>query len=163
MYTKCVMSYELITFMEVARLHIFIKTIFYFAEEPLEFTKPLASIEVTEGQSIFLECTISKPGLTPTWYKNGVKVTASETITLTSDGNNHSLTIDRAQLTDQAEYTVKVDGKSSKAEVKVIGKSCLYSRQSSSRHHHHHNYRPHPRGHHYCHHHHHDHYLQVSS
>lgn len=105
---------------------------FVSAEEPLTFIKPLASIEVTEGQNIFLECTVSKPGFTPTWYKNGVKVEASETITLTSDGDTHSLTKERAELTDQAEYTVKIDGKSSKAEVKVIGKLFQSSKISGS-------------------------------
>ncbi|KAH9498303.1 hypothetical protein Btru_006488 [Bulinus truncatus] len=89
-------------------------------EEPLEITKPLSNIEVTEGQSIVLECTVSKPGRAPVWYKNDAKVSASETIKLTSDKGRHTLTIDRAELNDQAEYTIKIDGKTSKAQVRVI-------------------------------------------
>ncbi|GFO38541.1 titin, partial [Plakobranchus ocellatus] len=89
-------------------------------EEPLEFLKPLADIEVQENQQIFMECTVSKPDRKAAWSKNGVKVSASETIKLKSEGSNHSLTIERAELTDQAEYAIKIDGKTSKADVKVI-------------------------------------------
>ena len=84
--------------------------------------KPLANIEVEENQQIFLECTLSKPDRKVTWYKQGVKVSASETIKLSSEADTHSLTIDRAEMSDQAEYSIKADGKTSKAQVKVIGK-----------------------------------------
>ncbi|GFS00827.1 titin [Elysia marginata] len=89
-------------------------------EEPLEFIKPLADIEVQENQKIFLECTLSKPDRKVTWYKNAVKLPASDTVKLVCDAATHTLTIDRAELSDQAEYSVKVDGKTSKAKVKVI-------------------------------------------
>lgn len=96
--------------------------LFSITEEPLDFTKPLVNIEVTEGQSIVLECTLSKPNRPVTWFKKGSKVSASETIVLKSDGSNHKLTIERAELSDKGDYSIKVDGKTSKASVKVIGK-----------------------------------------
>lgn len=64
---------------------------------------------------------MSKPDRTANWYKNSVKLTASELVTLTSVKDKHTLTIERATLSDQAEYSIKVDGKTSKADVKVIG------------------------------------------
>ena len=97
--------------------HIFNK----ISELPLEFAKPLADIEVKENQEIFLTCTVSKPDLTATWYRNNVKVSASETLKLSCEGDVHTLCIPCAKLTDEAEYSIKVDGNSSKARVKVIG------------------------------------------
>ena len=88
----------------------------------MEFSKPLTDIEVRETQKIFLECSVSKPDLPATWYKKGVKVSASETVQLFSEGVLHSLCIPRSQLSDEAEYSIKIDGESSKAKVKVIGK-----------------------------------------
>ena len=68
-----------------------------------------------------MECTLSKP-VPAKWYKNGIIVSASETIKLVADGANHTFTIDRAQLTDTGEYSIKAEGKTSKAEVTVNGK-----------------------------------------
>lgn len=117
---------------------ILVKFVFFFlhfhTEEPLKITKPLASIEVTEGQSIFLECTVSKPDRPAVWYKNDVKLSTTETIKLSSVKEKHSLSIARAELTDQAAYSIKVDGQTSQAEVQVIGKSNILWKTSAKVH-----------------------------
>ena len=48
-------------------------------------------------------------------------MSASATLVLGAKGDKHWLVIDKAELTDQAQYSVKVDGKQSKGAVKVIG------------------------------------------
>ncbi|ESO99762.1 hypothetical protein LOTGIDRAFT_85536, partial [Lottia gigantea] len=89
-------------------------------EAPVEIEKQLANIQVTEGQEIYLECQVSKP-CDATWYKDGNKVQAEGRFKIKSDGTLHSLTLDEAELEDQAEYSVKVGDQVSKAKVLVEG------------------------------------------
>ena len=87
----------------------------------MTFTKPLADVQLVEGQDVDLECTVSRPGLTAEWTKDGVEVIASDRIKPKSVDTTHMLHIANVELDDAAEYVVKVGDSTSKSTLVVEG------------------------------------------
>lgn len=75
-----------------------------------------------EYQPLVLECVVSKPNRSATWYKDGSKLTSSDHLTIISEDKKHILTIDRLAMDDEAEYSIKVEDLTSKCTVLVEGK-----------------------------------------
>lgn len=94
-----------------------------FTEEPLKFTKPLSDQEVTEGVTVILECEVSKPNISATWYKNNIKIRKEPRFQTAMDKKVHTLTIKDVTLDDESEYSIKVGDQTSKANVYIEGKA----------------------------------------
>ncbi|ESO99764.1 hypothetical protein LOTGIDRAFT_141542, partial [Lottia gigantea] len=90
-------------------------------EIPLEFLKPLHGQTLQEEEKLILECEVSKADRAATWYRDGEEITPKDGVKLISDGTHHKLIIDSVTVDDEADYTVKIDDKSSKAMVLVEG------------------------------------------
>lgn len=94
---------------------------FVLAEEPLAFLTPLADQKLMEYENLILECTVSKPDRPAIWYKDGTKLTPSDRITISAKDKQHTLKIERVDVDDEAEYSIKVDDLTSKCTVLVEG------------------------------------------
>lgn len=96
-----------------------------FAEEPLAFLTPLADQTVMEYENFKLECTVSRPDRPATWYKDGKKLEPSERVKITTKDKQHTLSVERVDAEDEAEYSIKVDQLTSKCTVLVEGELFL--------------------------------------
>lgn len=92
----------------------------------MEILKPLHDVTATEGQPITLECEVSKPNVPARWLKDGKVLEPSERYHLVVDGTIHKLEIPASELDDEADYTIEVRDKSSKAMVLVEGKPLVW-------------------------------------
>ena len=88
----------------------------------MNILKPLSDVEVKEGQTAIMECTVSKPNLKSTWERDDTPLEADDRITMTTEGQVHTLTITNAVVDDEADYKVKVMDQFSSASVFVEGK-----------------------------------------
>lgn len=88
---------------------------------PVEFVAPLKDVEVSEKKSAVLECEVNKPDATATWSKDSQPISISDGYDIRHDKTRHSLHIDEAKPEDSAEYTITVEDKTSKAQLKVKG------------------------------------------
>ena len=95
-------------------------------EEPLEVMKPLSDQEVLEGETVNLECELSKPDQKVTWHKENKKVSHGGRFTISMEDTKHTLVISNAELTDQSAYTIKSDDVSSTANVFVTGMGIMH-------------------------------------
>ena len=101
------------------------------AEEPLSFLTPLSDQKLMEYETLTLECTVSKPGRSATWFKDGSKLSPSDRVTITAQDKQHTLSISRVDVDDEAEYSIKVEDLSSKCTVLVEGGCLRISYQNS--------------------------------
>lgn len=98
------------------------KLMFLLSELPTEFTKPLADVTVTEKETVCLECEVSKANKPGKWFKNGQEIKQDDNVKFVTYDKIHRLIIKSAVLDDEAEYTVEVDGQTSKSQLYVEGK-----------------------------------------
>ena len=93
-------------------------------ETPVEVVKPLENQEVVEKQTAVFQCTLNKPRLKVTWYKNNIKLAENDRIKYEQEGKVYKLIINNSQLEDKASYKIKIeDGpESNAAKLNVIGK-----------------------------------------
>lgn len=90
------------------------------SEKPVEVVKMLEDQEVIEKQVATFSCTLSKPRLKVSWYKNDQKLSENKRIQFVQEGKVYKLVINDAQLDDAAEYKIKFDdGAESKAQLVV--------------------------------------------
>ena len=90
-------------------------------EASAEFTLHLEDEEVEENESATFTCQLSKPNGKVSWMKNGEDLKENEECHITSEGNEHSMTISKVKLEDAAEYTVRCGDVESKARLSVKG------------------------------------------
>ncbi|KAJ8319891.1 hypothetical protein KUTeg_001478 [Tegillarca granosa] len=88
-------------------------------EAPVEFISPVKEMTVTEKDTVCLECEISKPNVKAKWLKDGKEIKPDKGHHVIVDGTRHRLVLDAAELDDQAEYTIEVEGKHSAAKLTV--------------------------------------------
>ena len=92
-------------------------------EIPVTFTVPLTDVSIPESENVTLKCETNKPGQKVQWFKNGKKITKpTKRIQIQDDGTTHTLTIDKSELDDGAEYTAKVADDSTTGKLDVVGK-----------------------------------------
>ncbi|ESO99763.1 hypothetical protein LOTGIDRAFT_141564, partial [Lottia gigantea] len=89
------------------------------SELPLELTKPLKNVKVTEKETITLQCEVSKPGKKSQWFVDDEEIKPSDRIKFQTEGNVHKLVISKSILDDEGVYKVKIDEVESTAEVLV--------------------------------------------
>ena len=98
-----------------------INVLLIFSEESVIFTKPLTDVQISESQDVDFECTVSRPGLTAEWTKDGVELIATDRIKPKSVDTTHTLHIANVEIDDAAVYEVKVGDATSKSTLVVEG------------------------------------------
>ena len=92
-------------------------------EKAPEILEPLHEVTITEGKKAQLECTLTKPDAKVTWLKNGKEIRPSATVQMKTEGAHQFLIMPKAELEDDAEYTIRVsDDQVSTCHVTVEGK-----------------------------------------
>lgn len=81
--------------------------LFIFEVEPINFLTPLEDITLNDlGLKAEFSCTITKSNMKAQWFKGDVKVKKDGNHEMVSDGQEHRLVINKAQVEDEAQYTV---------------------------------------------------------
>ena len=92
-------------------------------EPRVEVIKPLENQEVVEKQTATFSCTLSKPRLKVSWFKNDKKLSENDRIQFEQEGKIYRLIIGNAQLDDKATYKIKFEEDAeSSAQLIVKGK-----------------------------------------
>lgn len=94
---------------------------FFSAEEEAVFTKNLANLEVSEGDTIKLVCEVSKPGAEVIWYKGDEEIIETGRFEILTDGRKRILIIQNAQLEDAGSYNCRLPSSRTDSKVKVHG------------------------------------------
>ena len=95
--------------------------VFFTTELAAEFIKPLGEYRVVEKQAVTLECEVSKPDRSATWYKAGELLQASDRLEMRVEGTKHYLTIKDSVLDDEDKYSIKVEENESHGKLFVDG------------------------------------------
>ena len=94
-------------------------------EIPLEFSKPLSDVEVTEKETATFECEASKPKQSSTWHQAGGKIEPGvgdlSRFRAETDGKIHRLVIESAQMDDAEKYSCNIKDKKTSAKLIVKG------------------------------------------
>uniref|UniRef100_A0A672M6N7 Obscurin-like protein 1 n=1 Tax=Sinocyclocheilus grahami TaxID=75366 RepID=A0A672M6N7_SINGR len=77
------------------------------AEPPVRFIRPRKmayGVEKLVGDTVVLECEVSRPNAEVSWKKDGVEIEENSNITTTEDGTSRQLTIHSAAFEDAGQY-----------------------------------------------------------
>lgn len=95
--------------------------IFCVPEHPLSFREELQNQQVEEGETAFLRCELSKPGVLVQWKKGGVLLRPGNKYKMKQDGREVQLQIDDLEVQDSGIYRCCVDSIETKASLSVKG------------------------------------------
>lgn len=70
---------------------------------------------------MILECTVSSPRCSATWYKGKEELVSSDRIEILADSCSHKLVIQQVAVEDEGTYSIKVGEHTSKAKLMVEG------------------------------------------
>ncbi|KAK2140179.1 hypothetical protein NP493_5930g00000 [Ridgeia piscesae] len=91
-------------------------------QEHIEFVRPLKDVRVTKlPTSVTFECEVSKPRLSPQWFKDEQPIRSSRKYDITSEGCVHTLVLKNVETMDEADYTVRVKSIKSTANLCIQG------------------------------------------
>ncbi len=91
--------------------------------EVIEFIKPLSDITLSAiGDKAVFECTISKERVRAQWLKDGNEIYDDKKYSIFSTGNQHTLTIKKADSCDVGDYAIVVKGHRSAARLQIEAK-----------------------------------------
>ncbi|GAA6091334.1 obscurin, partial [Tachysurus ichikawai] len=88
-------------------------------ERPLFFREELQSQQVEEGETAFLHCELSKPGVLVQWKKGGTLIKPGNKYQIKQDGCEVQLQISELVVQDSGIYRCCVDGIETKASLSV--------------------------------------------
>lgn len=71
---------------------------------------------------MILECTVSTPHSSATWYKGKEELVGSDRVEILADGCCHKLVIQQVAVEDEGTYSIEVGEHKSKAKLMVEGK-----------------------------------------
>lgn len=74
--------------------------------EPIQFTKTIQNIVVSEYQSATFECEVSFDDAVVTWYKGKVELRESQKYSFRSEGRCHYMTIHNVTADDEGNVTL---------------------------------------------------------
>lgn len=89
------------------------------AGTPVEFTRELEDIEVSETQTGELECIVSLEDAEGKWYHGDTEIKSDSKYVITSRRGRHVLTVKDVTKEDQGEYSFVVAGRKTSAQLKV--------------------------------------------
>ncbi|KAM9836161.1 obscurin-like protein 1a [Aulostomus maculatus] len=88
-------------------------------ELPVSIVKPLRDRTALEKHRVILECTVSSPRSSATWYKDGEELVPSGRVEILVDGCSHKLVIQQVGVEDEGSYSVEVGEHTSTAKLMV--------------------------------------------
>uniref|UniRef100_A0AAX7TRR3 non-specific serine/threonine protein kinase n=1 Tax=Astatotilapia calliptera TaxID=8154 RepID=A0AAX7TRR3_ASTCA len=91
-------------------------------ELPVSIVKPLRDRTALEKHRVILECTVSSPHCSATWYKGREELVSSDRLEILADGCSHKLVIQQVSVEDEGTYSIEVGEHTSKAKLMVEGK-----------------------------------------
>uniref|UniRef100_A0A3B4VJT8 Obscurin like cytoskeletal adaptor 1a n=1 Tax=Seriola dumerili TaxID=41447 RepID=A0A3B4VJT8_SERDU len=94
-------------------------TAYLEVELPVSIVKPLRDRTALEKHRVILECTVSSPRCSATWYKGREEVVSSDRVDILVDGCSHKLVIQQVSVEDEGTYSIEVGEHTSKAKLMV--------------------------------------------
>uniref|UniRef100_A0A3B4H3W5 Obscurin-like protein 1 n=1 Tax=Pundamilia nyererei TaxID=303518 RepID=A0A3B4H3W5_9CICH len=91
-------------------------------ELPVSIVKPLRDRTALEKHRVILECTVSSPHCSATWYKGREELVSSDRLEILADDCSHKLVIQQVSVEDEGTYSIEVGEHTSKAKLMVEGK-----------------------------------------
>ncbi|XP_063323695.1 obscurin-like protein 1a [Pelmatolapia mariae] len=88
-------------------------------ELPVSIVKPLRDRTALEKHRVILECTVSSPHCSATWYKGREELVSSDRLEILADGCSHKLVIQQVSVEDEGTYSIEVGEHTSKAKLMV--------------------------------------------
>jgi Immunoglobulin I-set domain len=100
-------------------------SILQFAELPVEFTRLLSNLEITEKETVTFECEVSRPKQTAAWYQAGGKIEPGtdnwQRFKTETEGTVHRLVIEDVQMDDAEKYSCTIKDKKTSGKLTVKG------------------------------------------
>ncbi|XP_037617812.1 LOW QUALITY PROTEIN: obscurin-like protein 1 [Sebastes umbrosus] len=94
-------------------------------ELPVSIVKPLRDRTALEKHRVILECTVSTPRSSATWYKGEEELVASDRVEILADGCSHKLVIRQVVVEDEGTYSIEVGEHTSKAKLMVEAQALI--------------------------------------
>lgn len=91
------------------------------SELPVSIVKPLRDRTALEKHRVILECTVSSPRCSATWYKGSEELVPSDRVEMLADGCSLKLVIQQVAVEDEGAYAVRVGEHTSRAKLMVEG------------------------------------------
>lgn len=88
-------------------------------ELPISIVKPLRDRTALEKHRVILECTVSSPRCSATWFKGREELVPSDRVQMLADGCSLKLVIQQVALEDEGTYSIEVGEHTSKAKLMV--------------------------------------------
>ncbi|KAM4710654.1 LOW QUALITY PROTEIN: obscurin-like protein 1a [Anableps anableps] len=88
-------------------------------ELPVSIVKPLRDRTALEKHRVILECTVSSPHCSATWYKGKRELDSSDRMEIIAEGCSHKLVIQQVAVEDEGTYSIEVGEHTSKAKLLV--------------------------------------------
>lgn len=88
---------------------------------------PLKDQNVREGEKATFDCELSVEGATVKWFHEGQEVKEDKRHQILVNGKKHSLVISDAIMPDIGVVMAKVEDKTTKANLKVTGKTASHT------------------------------------
>uniref|UniRef100_A0A3P9LQ31 Obscurin-like protein 1 n=1 Tax=Oryzias latipes TaxID=8090 RepID=A0A3P9LQ31_ORYLA len=88
-------------------------------ELPVSIVKPLRDRTALEKHRVILECTVSSPRGSATWYKGKRELESSDRVEIVADGCSHKLVIHQVDVEDEGTYSIEIGEHTSQAKLLV--------------------------------------------
>lgn len=95
------------------------------AEPPVRFIRPRKmayEVERFVGETIVLDCQVSRSNAEVIWKKNGEEIEENANITITEDGSTRQLTIHSSRVEDMGQYLCDAKDDVMDFSVKINGR-----------------------------------------
>lgn len=119
-------------------MHLIIrKTTSVFAEPPVRFIRPRKmayEVERFVGETVVLDCEVSRSNADVTWKKNGEEIEENSNITIAEEGSTRQLLIHSSRLEDTGRYLCDAKDDVMEFSLRINGKFLVqdnYSRLAS--------------------------------
>lgn len=97
-----------------------------FPEQPLFFSKNLQDLEAEEGETAFLSCKFSKPGVAMQWKKGMMLLKSGSKYEMTQNGLEMHLKIHDLKCQDSGVYKCCIGRMETSASIVIKGKFIVH-------------------------------------
>ncbi|KAM4602185.1 obscurin-like protein 1a [Polymixia lowei] len=98
-------------------------------ELPVSIVKPLRDRTALEKHRVILECTVSTPRCSATWYKGKEELAPSDRLEMFADDCSHKLVIQQVTVEDEGTYSIQVGEHTSTAKLMVEAQALVMVRE----------------------------------